>query len=238
MPRLMESKQKKSGTELQFLSAGKRRRSGLQDGPQNKKSRYEDIEPCSTNSVSEVENKTGHKRRRQRKRTKRLRDLIKSKIEVALRKSTGPLTRLFTSVDDAGTPQAPYVEVIKLIGLSQEDWLKAASLSPKAVESISNITDMFRIERSPENKLMLKYRATEWRIEDCTVYLDNLPLGCTAEKIGRFARKFGTVVEVRVPRSSSRPVSSSYGTIEVGKHSRSFAFLQFTEPEACKSMCE
>ncbi|KAK6018321.1 hypothetical protein OSTOST_16103, partial [Ostertagia ostertagi] len=67
---------------------------------------------------------------------------------------------------------------------------------------------------------------------------DNLPLGCTAEKIGRFARKFGTVVEVRVPRSSSRPVSSSYGTIEVGKHSRSFAFLQFTEPEACKSMCE
>ncbi|PIO68903.1 hypothetical protein TELCIR_09292, partial [Teladorsagia circumcincta] len=168
------------GQDVILHFAGKRRRSGLQDGPQNKKSRYDDIEPC----------------------------------------------------------KAPYIEVIKLIGLSQEDWLKAASLSPKAVESISNITDMFRIERSPENKLMLKYRAAEWRIEDCTVYLDNLPLGCTAEKVARFARKFGTVVEVRVPRTSSRPVPSRYGIIEVGKHSRSFAFLQFTGPEACQNMCE
>ncbi|XGW31028.1 hypothetical protein V3C99_009747 [Haemonchus contortus] len=217
---------------------GKRRRSGPLEGPQNKKSRYDDIEPCSANTTSEVENKDSHKRKRLRKRTKGLRELIKTKIEVALRKSNQPLTHLFTSVDDAGTPQAAFIDVIKLIGLSQEDWLKAASLSPKAAESISNITDMFRIERSPDNKLMLKYRATEWRIEDCTVYLDNLPPGCTSEKIGRFARKFGTVVEVRLPRSSRRPVSSSYGIIDVGRHSRSFAFVQFTEPEACRKMCE
>ncbi|VDO87976.1 unnamed protein product [Heligmosomoides polygyrus] len=152
-------------------------------------------------------------------------------IEVALRSTSSPLSPLFTTVDSAGTPQAAFIEVIKSIGLSQEDWLKAASLSPRAAESISNITNMFRIERNSDNKLMLKYRAAEWNIEDCTVYLDNLPAGCTTEKICRIARKFGTVVEVRLPKSSSRQVHSSYGVIEMGKHSRSFAFLQFTEPE-------
>ncbi|KAK5982025.1 hypothetical protein GCK32_006812, partial [Trichostrongylus colubriformis] len=101
---------------------GKRRRSGpheVAEGPLNKKFRDHDSEPCSTNSVSEVEKKDVHKRKRHRKRTKGLRELIKNKIEIALRKSSGPLTHLFTSIDDAGTPQAPYVEVIKLIGLSQ-----------------------------------------------------------------------------------------------------------------------
>ncbi|KAK6047885.1 hypothetical protein COOONC_14610, partial [Cooperia oncophora] len=128
------------------ILAGKRRRSGLQEGPHNKKSRYDDIEPCSTNSVSEPEVKDAHKRKRQRKRTKGLRELIKNK--------------------------------------------------------------------------------------------DNLPPGCTAEKIRRFARRFGTVVEVRIPKSSSRPVSSSVGVVDVGRHLRSFAFLQFTEPEACQRLCE
>ncbi|KJH42357.1 hypothetical protein DICVIV_11653, partial [Dictyocaulus viviparus] len=216
----------------------KRRRSGPNDEKVPiKKSRNDESEADVTNSFSEVETSGEIKKKRLRKRTKGLRTRIKDKIELALRTTPTPLAHLFTTLDDAGTPQAAYIDVIKAIGLSGEDWLKAASLSPKAVEAISNITDMFKIERSLEGKLMLKYRPAEWCKDDCTVYLDNLPAGCTSEKIHRIARKFGTVVEVFLPRSPSRQFLSAYGTLEIGKHSRSFAFVQFTDSSACNSMC-
>uniref|UniRef100_A0A158PBI9 RRM domain-containing protein n=1 Tax=Angiostrongylus cantonensis TaxID=6313 RepID=A0A158PBI9_ANGCA len=216
-------------------SRGKRRRSGpLEDKGPSKKPRNEGGKADGTSLVSEVENKREIKKKRCRKRTKGLRVLIKNKIEVALRTPSSPLAHLFVTRDDDGTPQAAYVDVIKAIGLTDEDWLKAASLSPGAVESISNITDMFRIEKNQEKKLMLKYRPVEWNRDECTVYLDNLPAGCTSEKIFRIAKKFGSVVEVRLPRSPSRKIFSPYGLLEVGKHPRSFAFVLFTESAACK----
>ncbi|EYB93442.1 hypothetical protein Y032_0182g894 [Ancylostoma ceylanicum] len=217
---------------------GKRRRSGASENKTpEKKARYDVHQSEATASTSEPECKNGTRKKRLRKRTKGLRELIKSKIEVALRTFPSPLGHLFSSRDESGTPQAPYSEVVKAIGLSEEDWLKAISLPSRAVESISNITDMFYIERSLENRLMVKYRVAEWSIDDCTVYLDNLPEGCTAEKICRIARKFGTVVEVRLPKSHSRPTRSAYGVHEMGRRPKSFAFLQFTEPEACQRMC-
>ncbi|VDM53119.1 unnamed protein product [Angiostrongylus costaricensis] len=213
----------------------KRRRSGpLEDKGPSKKPRHDGGKADGTSLVSEVENNSEIKKKRCRKRTKGLRVLIKNKIEVALRTPSSPLAHLFVTRDDDGTPQAAYVDVIKAIGLTDEDWLKAASLSPGAVESISNITDMFRIEKNPERKLMLKYKPVEWNKDECTVYLDNLPAGCTSEKIFRIAKKFGSVVEVRLPRSPSRKIFSPYGLLEVGKHPRSFAFVLFTEPAACE----
>ncbi|KAJ1357557.1 hypothetical protein KIN20_015730 [Parelaphostrongylus tenuis] len=201
---------------------GKRRRSGpLEDQGSPKKPRHDESEAVDGTSLgSEVENKNENTKKR-----------------VALRTPSSPLTHLFVTRDEDGTPQAAYVDVIKAIGLTEQEWLKAASLQSRAVESISNITDIFRIEKSQEGKLMLKYKPVDWNKEECTVYLDNLPEGCTSEKISRIARKFGTVVEVRLPRSSSRKVHSPYGLLEVGRHPRSFAFVQFTEPAACDSMC-
>ncbi|KAL6739638.1 hypothetical protein Aduo_013069 [Ancylostoma duodenale] len=217
---------------------GKRRRSGASENKTpEKKARYDVPQPESTASTSETECKNDIRKKRLRKRTKGLRELIKNKIEIALRTSPSPLRHLFTSRDDLGTPQASYTEVVKAVGLTEENWLKAISLPARAVESISNITDMFYIERSMENRLMVKYRVTEWRVDDCTVYLDNLPEGCTTEKICRMARKFGSVVEVHLPRSHSRPVRSAYGVHEMGRRPKTFAFVQFTEPGACQRMC-
>ncbi|RCN25662.1 hypothetical protein ANCCAN_28623 [Ancylostoma caninum] len=151
---------------------GKRRRSGASEiKTPEKKARHDVPQPESTASTSEIECRNDIKKRRQRKRTKGLRELIKNKIEIALRTSPSPLGHLFTSRDDSGTPQAAYSEVVKALGLSEEDWLKAVSLPGRVVESISNITDMFYIERSVENRLMVKYRVTEWSVDDCTVYL-------------------------------------------------------------------
>ncbi|KAK6748095.1 hypothetical protein RB195_000991 [Necator americanus] len=218
---------------------GKRRRSGLSENKTpEKKARYDiPVAESSKASTCEDEWKNGLTKKRRRRRTKGLREMIKNKIEVALRTFPSPLNHLFTSRDDIGTPQAAFEEVVKAIGLNQEDFLKAISLSPRTVESISNITDMFCIERSGENKLMVKYRATEWSVEDCTVYLDNLPEGCTSEKICRIARKYGSVVQVHLPKSATRPIPSVYGTIEMGRRPKSFAFVQFTDPDACQKMC-
>ncbi|CAJ0602728.1 unnamed protein product [Cylicocyclus nassatus] len=201
-----------------------------------KKARY-DAEPETSFPGSDSEGNRDFKRKRLRKRTKGLRELIKNKIEVALRTSPSPLNHLFISRDEAGTPQAPFVEVVRAIGLTNDQWLKVVSLPPRVIESISNITDMFDIEKSRENTMMVKHRPTSWSVEECTVYLDNLPQGCTSEKIDRVARKFGTVVEIHLPRSYPRFIQSYYGDVEVGRRPKSFAFVQFTEPEACQQMC-
>ncbi|ETN84155.1 hypothetical protein NECAME_17226 [Necator americanus] len=66
---------------------------------------------------------------------------------------------------------------------------------------------------------------------------DNLPEGCTNEKICRIARKYGSVVQVHLPKSATRPIPSVYGTIEMGRRPKSFAFVQFTDPDACQRMC-
>ncbi|KHJ97168.1 hypothetical protein OESDEN_02856 [Oesophagostomum dentatum] len=217
-------------------SRGKRRHSGHSDNKIPEKKARLSIQPEPSSSSSEVECKSNAKRRI-RRRTKGLRELIKNKIEIALSAPSSPLGHLFTSRDDNGTPQAAYAAVVKAIGLEEEDWLKAISLPAKAVESISNITDAFCIEKGQQNALMVKYRVPSWSIEDCTVYLDNLPESCTSEKISRIARKFGTVVEIRLPKSSSRPVPSPFGILEMGKRPKAFAFVQFTKPEACQKMC-
>ncbi|VDM82637.1 unnamed protein product [Strongylus vulgaris] len=154
-------------------NAGKRRCSGtLPDNiTPEKRAKYDISQPETGFSTSEVENKGDLRKKRLRKRTKGLRELLKNKIEIALRKSSSPLSHLFTSQDEAGTPQAPFVEVIKEIGLKNDQWLKAASLPARTIESISKITNMFSIEKSRENTLMVKYRPTSLNIEDCTVYL-------------------------------------------------------------------
>uniref|UniRef100_A0A1I7XSQ4 Uncharacterized protein n=1 Tax=Heterorhabditis bacteriophora TaxID=37862 RepID=A0A1I7XSQ4_HETBA len=93
-------------------SQGKRRRSGTESGVLHKKLRKE--ENVAQNTMMEK-----GKRKRIRKRTKGLRKKIKDEIERALRTCPSPLAHLFTTVDENGTPQAVFREVVRSVHLDE-----------------------------------------------------------------------------------------------------------------------
>lgn len=188
-------------------------------------------------SVDAVAPPNGGKRKR--KRTKQLREDLKTEIEKALRKEVSPIRHLFTIIDkDEGFPCAPFWKVIEQLPV---DIAKVREVSETALMKMNNITSMFCVykeEKTEEGKseLMMGFYPVGASIGECTVYIDNLPICCDEAKLNKLLKQFGTVVELRLPRSKSQKVVLASGEAEVGRGRKRFAFVQFTEAESAEKL--
>ncbi|CAI4225905.1 unnamed protein product [Auanema sp. JU1783] len=187
---------------------GKRRRSGPTDPG---------VAPKRVKFNAQVDKK-------KRPRTKGVRNKIKTEIEKALLQKNSPIGHLFGSRNDWGEPEASLIDVLNILKLNNAEFAK---LKPNAIVQISNLSTLFKIYVD-ENILKIAYIPPTESIEDCTVYIDNLPAACNAERLLRLLNKYGTVVKLTYPKTHSRIVTMLGHKIEMGKKFRPFAFVQFT----------
>lgn len=199
----------------------------------------------------------------QRHRTRRTRD-IRQKVARTLERALVeapkiPLIHhLFTSTDSMGTPRASLKQVLKQLRIS--DFVKDTHiLRDSHMKTLSQFTTLFTIEEDePFQGLFVKYRPIYDR-EAATVYVDNLPEGCSEEKLLRLCSCYGTVVEVRIskkggrwirPKQNFKKRTSGVSTnrqahrtppkkkplINVGSRPKAFGFVRFVDSDSAAAM--
>ncbi|CAD6195112.1 unnamed protein product [Caenorhabditis auriculariae] len=226
--------------------------------------------PSTSNDTSREVGQLSRAQRRGRirRKTSGIRKRICELIERALADHSSPVLSLFTSFDECGTPRALLSDVLDFIQKTQK-LANLHRLSRFQLKSISNITSEFRIEEDePGGELFLKRWPSSDDYNLRTVYVDNLPAGCTMGKLQRLANIYGNVVQVRLGLQPPRWISANkYGKmnkkkseepiaqqaeneqkvfhaqrrgdlINVGSQPRSFGFVQFTDVDAAHRMIE
>ncbi|CAJ0932738.1 unnamed protein product, partial [Mesorhabditis belari] len=166
------------------------------------------------------------KKRRKRTRTGNLRHQVIEEIEKALSIDPSPVGHLFNKVDLDGTPEASFLDVLNCLSLPSTSVLAMPSA---AILSINRQTTMFELVNDTDTWL-IRHRPVRAHPYDCMVYLDNLPETVTRERLLRELRKFGTVVQIRLPHRQRKPANQN--GYSQPKRLRGFAFAQFSDPNA------
>ncbi|KAI6183653.1 RRM domain-containing protein [Aphelenchoides bicaudatus] len=170
------------------------------------------------------------KKKRHRPKTRSIRISLKNKIESALLLQKSPILHLFKK--SCGTDlAAPLNDVLDALDPA------AKKLNKFQLRSISNKSRIFNIIGTDAEPLQLVFDSrNRENLEDKTVYVDNLPLSCSAEQLRRRASVYGTVVHVNLPvvkRLQRRHCIGVQSPLNSG-----FAFLQFSSKTAVRRFCK
>uniref|UniRef100_A0A183BM92 RRM domain-containing protein n=1 Tax=Globodera pallida TaxID=36090 RepID=A0A183BM92_GLOPA len=200
----------------------------------------------------------GNGRRRRRPLTNGVRTELRALIENAVLDSRSALlSTVFLpspSEDDDGTlgkgsnflsfksqfSVAPLSAVLSHLQQIGHNVARFAALSHFALKSIANRTRVFAIEEDRQQQHLFVRVSPQilLRNDEKTVFVDNLPPLCTAERLRKRATFFGRVVGVHMPQIGriQRRVAQMIGGVWPA-HS-GFAFVQLASKTAAQRFCK